>query len=61
MSNQIIKHWIVKRNYFLGRSSFRHLVLLEDGKYYFSNGEVGDYSNISKEEALSMINRKLKL
>ena len=33
--------------------------LLENGDYYFSNGEVGDFSKISKEEAERMINREL--
>jgi hypothetical protein len=57
--NSVVKQWIVKRKYLLGSDSYRLLVLLENGDYYFSNGEVGDFSKVSKEEAEKMINREL--
>lgn len=57
--NRVVKQWIVKRKYLLGDYSYRLLVLLENGDYYFSNGEVGDFLKLSKEEAEKMINREL--
>jgi len=59
MNNNVVKQWIVKRKYLTGDYSYRLLVLLENGDYYFSNGEVGNLSKISKEEAEKMINREL--
>jgi hypothetical protein len=57
--NKIVEHWIVKRKYLLGSSSYHLLVFLESGKYYYSNGEFGEFSEISEEEAKKMIDREL--
>jgi hypothetical protein len=59
MNNNVVKQWIVRRKYLIGEDSYKLLVLLENGDYYFLNGEVGDFSKISKEEAERMINREL--
>lgn len=60
MENEVVKQWIIKRKYYLiGDFSYRLLVMLKNGKFYFSNGEVGDFYEISIDEANIMINRDL--
>ena len=57
--NEVKKQWIVKRKYLLGGHSFRLLLLLNSGKYFFSNGEVGDFEEVSESSAIEMIEREL--
>lgn len=57
--NAIVKQWIVKRKYLFISHSYRLLVLLENGDYYFSNVDLGDFLKVSKEDAKRMINREL--
>lgn len=59
MDNEIVQQWIVKRKFLLGDYQYRHVILIKNGNYYMSNGENGEYCEISKDEALKMINRPL--
>lgn len=57
--NSVAKQWIVKRKHLFGHYSYRLLVLLENGEYYISNGEVGEFLKVSEDDAEEMINRDL--
>lgn len=58
MNNVVTQQWIISKKW-LGNKYYRLLVLLENGEYYISNGEGGEFSEVTKDYAEELINRKL--
>lgn len=58
--NEVVQQWIVrKKQWFIG-DTWRLMVKLKNGEYYYSNGEIGDFSKIDEDSAREMIKEKLQ-